>query len=477
MITHNNKEYRNLEEQVQYLTDKVLQHYEVDRVIAELGIKVLGRFDNASSLANITNAEIGDAYFIGTKEPYNLYVWTRANPAIGQPNPYWFNIGPLAIQGPAGSPGAYVTDVSISTTTYYPTFTLSNGNQITVPTSIRGIQGPKGDKGDTGPRGPQGIQGPQGQRGAQGETGPKGQPGTFDIKGTLSSDSLLPTPASSAPGDTYLISRNDYYDLYTLITPTDATSSWYWQNTGRLSAGTTIVDNGVVVPEWNTNTVIKRLTAETGLRGQIQIPTMSNVYQSEGENGLRWVKLETTSVAASSKDNSEAIARRLYGGYLQTPTPVSSNHCANKSYVDSKLSAVANFQEVLNQMNARIEYLESKHDSFYAVYLDSYYYDTIASGDAGPLTIATTSPTGDTTITVGAGGNYGYDNPLPVDSAGWYYYVMPEGTTACVLTQEEGDISYWTINNRAGEHLYDAGYENLQYSITPIQTVYIYGGK
>lgn len=44
----------------------------------------------------------GDAYTVGTGEPYEFYVFTRPNEAIGETENRWLNLGQLAIQGPRG---------------------------------------------------------------------------------------------------------------------------------------------------------------------------------------------------------------------------------------------------------------------------------------------------------------------------------------------------------------------------------------
>ena len=56
------------------------------------------------------------------------------------------------------------------------TLTISNGNSVTLPTSI-GPQGPQGPQGERGPAGSNGSTGPQGPQGPQGERGPQGPAG------------------------------------------------------------------------------------------------------------------------------------------------------------------------------------------------------------------------------------------------------------------------------------------------------------
>ena len=89
------------------------------------GFAVLGYFATPAALeAAITLPYAGDAYGIGSAQPYDIYIWDGINSV-------WVNNGPL-----------------------------------------------QGAKGDTGPQGPQGKTGPQGP---QGETGPAGPAGPVSV--------------------------------------------------------------------------------------------------------------------------------------------------------------------------------------------------------------------------------------------------------------------------------------------------------
>lgn len=105
MITINGKEYRNLEEQVLENKQKIAEHYNRDRVLADFGIRVLGTLENKIELPLSDRLEYGDAYLVGQTLPYDVYVWTRANEDAGHPFDYWLDIGPLSIIGPAGPAG------------------------------------------------------------------------------------------------------------------------------------------------------------------------------------------------------------------------------------------------------------------------------------------------------------------------------------------------------------------------------------
>lgn len=101
MIRYNNLELRNLEEQVLHNKQKIAEHYAIDRVLSNYGIKVVGRVATESELPAAPYAgQYGDAYAVGAEPPYTFFIWTRADEDAGHPYDYWFNIGELAIAGP-----------------------------------------------------------------------------------------------------------------------------------------------------------------------------------------------------------------------------------------------------------------------------------------------------------------------------------------------------------------------------------------
>lgn len=118
------------------------------------GFAVLGYFDTAALLqSSIASPSAGEAYGVGTAEPYNIYIFDGINSE-------WVNNGPL--QGAKGDKG---------------------------DTGAQGPQGEKGDKGDPGIQGPKGdtgatgAQGPRGEKGESGATGPQGLKGNTGPQG------------------------------------------------------------------------------------------------------------------------------------------------------------------------------------------------------------------------------------------------------------------------------------------------------
>lgn len=335
MFEINGRQYRNLQEQVLKNKQDIEYHYNIDRVLADFGIKVIGQIDDPSQLPE-SGAEYGDAFLVGADAPYETYIWTRADPAGGYNTDHWFNIGPIAIVGPEGPEGATVQTVSINTETYYPTFIMSDGRSITVPTSIRG---PRGEKGETGP---QGAPGPRGPAGAQGEAGPRGLQGPAGpvgglmIKGTLDNEQQLPDPTTMSVNDAYLIydSNAAFYNLYVLITPSDDNSTFYWQNTGRLGAGTTITVDGSIVSTWNANTKLDKVESGGSRR----------VYAISG-SGTQITAILNYIITSESYQivvrDSETTAVR---GQIRVPEdPIYNYHAASKGYVDNAVSGAPHY--------------------------------------------------------------------------------------------------------------------------------------
>ena len=115
------------------------------------GFKVLDYFDTVELLeATVTNPSAGDAYGVGTTEPYDIYIYS--------PSKGWVNNG--ALQGAQGESGATFTP-SVDTS---GNLSWTNDKGLTNPTTvnIKGPQGEKGDTGDTGETGPQGEKGETG---------------------------------------------------------------------------------------------------------------------------------------------------------------------------------------------------------------------------------------------------------------------------------------------------------------------------
>lgn len=362
MILINGKEYRNLEEQVLKNQQDIARHYDIDRVLADFGIFVVGNLPSAEDLVGKVGEAYGEAYGIGTAPPYTFYVWTRANPDIGENEPYWFNIGQLAIEGPegpqgpqgnvgaTGQRGATIWTFSAATgnapnNSAFPgllvgdyALNLQNGeywkyiNGVTwsllgLLRGTQGIQGPEGPRGPAGPQGPQGIQGPQ------------GAPGKFiHIVGTVANvDQLIPPADLNDLSIAYLVGTVAPYDLYVQVGETPATAQW--MNQGHLNSGTMVTVNGVVQESWDADTKLDDVskTGET-------LPTALCLYGTALNKSRKMYGLYGTPV--SGRDGIPYL-NTLGGLNVLTSSILSGNSVTNKEYVDNKVSEAAADVEVI----------------------------------------------------------------------------------------------------------------------------------
>ena len=135
------------------------------------GFKVLGYFATVEALsAAVIAPEIGDAYGVGSSDPYDIYIYDAVKG--------WVNNGPLqGAKGEKGDKGDPFT---------YSDFTAEQ------------LAALKGEKGDTGERGPQGEQGIQGPKGDTGEPGPQGPAGADGVSVTHSWNGTALTVTSAS---------------------------------------------------------------------------------------------------------------------------------------------------------------------------------------------------------------------------------------------------------------------------------------
>ena len=222
---------------------------------------MLGYYGTKAALdaAQKATAAAGDAYGVGTAEPYDIYIFdgitgefinngplqgAKGDTGPEGPQGPKGDPGETGPQGPAGADGAPGKDGAKGAdglpgkdgadgapgkdgtngrdgVTFTPSMSddgdlsWTNDGGKANPQTVN-LKGPKGDtgargpagtdgaKGDTGPegpRGPQGEQGPQGKTGPQGETGPQGLTGPQGPAGADGAKGATFTPAVSAAGD------------------------------------------------------------------------------------------------------------------------------------------------------------------------------------------------------------------------------------------------------------------------------------
>ena len=341
-ITKNNQtiELRNLQEQVLKNKQDIAQHYNLDRVIADWGIKIVGQVQLATQLPDPATyeGEYGDAYAVGSQYPYNFYIWTRADENSGHPTPYWFNYGSISVvgpQGPQGNPGprgqAGRSPKIVAGTN--PTIgeegdlyiNTNNGNLYQTTGGklvlVGNIMGPAGAAGKQGATGPAGPQGPKGAQGARGDVG-----GLVNIAGIVNSSDQLPLPSTIGNVTyAYLVGTSAPYALWVQVGETPETS--VWMNMGPLNVATMVEVGGEFQNLWNADTKVDKVDPE-------EIDAVS-VYAVSPENG-------DIIVPVSAEADQNSIARRNETGALVVSTPVNASEAVNKTYAEANFAPKTN---------------------------------------------------------------------------------------------------------------------------------------
>lgn len=336
---------RNLEEQVKKNKEDIARHYEIDRVLSNFGIKVIGVILSTDSLPDPTDysGDYGDAYAVGESEPYDFYIFTRPDPNAGQYSNYWLNVGALTIvgpQGPVGATGAtgpagqaslwyFGNSVPVDSNIYNNgdmylvtgngtnasdvyRFSVSGSNRIWTrignirgTQGIQGIQGPAGNDGAAGPQGPVGPQGPQGQM--------------ITIVGELTSTEQLPTPTMEIRANSYLIPINGVNHVFLITGETE--EELQWVDAGSFGEGGTQVSvNGVVVENFNADTKLDKSTTAT---------TNKQAYIKNADGTQTLIDVVFGASTGSS------IAQRNPNGTLNVAFPNDESNAATKGYVDT----------------------------------------------------------------------------------------------------------------------------------------------
>ena len=254
MLQFGNKEFRNLEEQVEKNAQDIQDFKDGNQTIAEFGITVVGILASADELP-AQGENFGDAYLIGSQTPYDMRVWTRD---VANNTAKWVDLGAFPLQGPKGDKGDIGSVITVGSGEPLNNPTSANNfyiNTVTgywynsVPTDTGyawhlgfTLKGEKGDRGEQGKQGVQGLTGPQGKTGPIGPTGPQGQKGdvgpAFNVQGTLASSSNLPTPTAAMQdkGYAYLIPDAQGTKHIWVIQGSESTS-FSWVDVGAAGVG------------------------------------------------------------------------------------------------------------------------------------------------------------------------------------------------------------------------------------------------
>ena len=346
MIKIDNKELRNLEEQVGFLTDK----YNANQAIAEWGIRVVGIIDTPDLLPSPIDyrGEFGDAYAVGTEAPYTFYIWTRSSdPEL---NGLWFDVGDIAIPGPAGERGMtgergekgergsqwFSGAGQPTTTSGYQTgdmyINVNTGNVWHLHTEGWRLEG--NIKGPQGPQGLPGIRGPQGAEGAKGPAGPAGPAGPIvDVIGELTNIEQLPDPSTLPRQAAYLISDGTAKHVW-IITGNENNLSWY--DAGVFNFGTIVTQNGSPVSEFDADTKLNFPA------NGIPIGTGERFLMINQQGAVNYRHATGFTVGSIPLYSSAASRNPLVptDATIYAATPLADGHVANKKYVDDSIAAI-----------------------------------------------------------------------------------------------------------------------------------------
>lgn len=343
MIIKDNYVLRNLQEQVEANKNEIQDILKQQNVLNQFGIKVIGKTDDASKLPSAITyqGEYGDAFAVGTKAPYDLYIFTR--PFQDQIVNQWFNIGAFPVQGPKGDKGdvgpqgpqgiqgkgwlngfgtpddrigivgdIYYDNGSANTYVKNAQGTSSHwvlSGNLRGATGAQGQTGPKGEKGDTGATGPMGPQGPAGT--------------TTPIVAVVSSIDALPTDPAEFPGSGALVAvtGQEYnYDLY-ISSSEEGSGGPAWVRIGPFDAGSVITSGGVYQSEFNADTKLDKITETAAY------PRLYDV-QADGTQSVISFTSGVEPYTIVQRDGSN-------GDVLVPVAPSTDNSATSKQYVDT----------------------------------------------------------------------------------------------------------------------------------------------
>lgn len=335
--------FMTLENTVDLLIDAVNQHYDVDRVLANFGIKVLGTKSSPDELPTPAVA-FGDAYLVSTAEdgqgePYDVYIWTRYDSNETDPQyGFWLNIGLISTvgpQGPEGKPG--IQGPTGESTRWYVGNTVPLGNynigdMLLLTNGSVYIYGEGGwgnpalnIKGTPGKDGINGytpyiednywyINGMNTGVRATGPAGANGTPGTaIIIVGKRDSVDDLPDADTVPRNYGYLVNVNGVEQLYFIA---GVEGEEHWEHIDYSGNGTIVTTDGTALSSWDTNTKVDKT---------------NSVYKIYATSNTGEQITLTWGYGASVNQ----VPVRIAGGNIGVPeTPGSDNSATSKKYVD-----------------------------------------------------------------------------------------------------------------------------------------------
>ena len=338
MITYNGKEFRNLVEQVLKNQKDIESINDINRSLADYGIKIIGFYDTIQDakedLGDPYEGPYGNAVGIGVSAPYDFYIWTRAN-NLSEVD-YWQDVGTLAVLGPEGPQGVQGDKgdpgepARIFTGRNLPTISgtendiylcvggdnnlIGNVYKIKNGTwqlegNIRGVQGVQGRQGNDGK---------QGKQGPPGEPGPQGDPGGFiKIAGILDNSEQLDSPTEIRDLEVaYLVGENKELWMQVGTNYDNA----IWTNIGPLNVATYVSVDGQYQNIWNADTKLDKVNINDG-------EYHAYIVSDDGSQDL---------INISTVEDPDTLVLRGGSGEIYVPEwPVDPKEAASKSYVDS----------------------------------------------------------------------------------------------------------------------------------------------
>ena len=182
MLKFGNKEFRNLEEQVEKNKEDIQNLAAGISAVMGFMPTVKGVYATADQIPE-GSYNTGDTFLIGSSTPYAVYIYTA--------NDTWQNVGQFPVAGPKGDKGEKGSQILYGNTDPTVAIQANEGDYYINTTSgdwfVKGVaawsyalslKGEKGDRGERGLAGPQGPVGPTGPQGIQGIQGVKGDLGT-----------------------------------------------------------------------------------------------------------------------------------------------------------------------------------------------------------------------------------------------------------------------------------------------------------
>lgn len=167
-----------------------------------------------------------------------------------------------------------------------------------------------------------------------------------------------------APGDAYLVTTANGYDLWVIVG--ENSSLYEWVNTGPLGVGTHVNVAGSAVTSWNADTKVDKVSTTAGhVRaysvtangGQVMYP-------------IKWDKLPSS---------SQTIAGRDVDGTISVAWPTDNDDATSKEYVDYAISQGGGSTFAIHSIenDGQFVYLDRNMDLFDAsiAFIDLQYDD------------------------------------------------------------------------------------------------------